>query len=46
MAIKIIDGTVLSVDYLISYYLTIALFYAESYNLVSEPGSERNDNYE
>ena len=46
MAIKIIDGTVLSVDYLISYYLTIALFYAESYNLVSEPDSERNDDYE
>ncbi|KAF5250378.1 hypothetical protein FANTH_4411 [Fusarium anthophilum] len=41
-AIKIIEGTALSVDYLISYYLTITLFYAESYNLVSKTDDEDN----
>lgn len=31
--INICQGTALSVDYLMSYYLTVVLFYAESYNL-------------
>lgn len=32
--IHLIDGSALSIDYLLSYHLTIVLFYAESYNLV------------
>jgi hypothetical protein len=31
--INVVQGTALSVDYLLSYYLTVVLFYAESYNL-------------
>jgi hypothetical protein len=31
--INVCKGTALSVDYLMSYYLTVVLFYAESYNL-------------
>jgi hypothetical protein len=31
--INVCQGTALSVDYLLSYYLTVVLFYAESYNL-------------
>jgi hypothetical protein len=32
-AVNIAQGSALSVDYLLSYYLTVVLFYAESYNL-------------
>lgn len=44
-AINISQGSALSVDYLLSYYLTVVLFYAESYNLEIkhqgiEPGHE------
>lgn len=41
--INIIDGSALSIDYLLSYYLTVVLFYAESYNLVrrSNPEGDR-----
>jgi hypothetical protein len=39
-AINIIDGLALSLNYLISYYLTIVLFYTESYNLVPIPRVE------
>ncbi|RYP44607.1 hypothetical protein DL768_008928 [Monosporascus sp. mg162] len=35
-AINLTAGTALSVDYLLSFYLTVVLFYAESYNLVIE----------
>jgi hypothetical protein len=42
-AINIVDGSALSVDYLISYYLTIVLFYAESYNLVVKDGDKDTD---
>ncbi|KAH8744266.1 hypothetical protein F5883DRAFT_511743 [Diaporthe sp. PMI_573] len=34
VVINTVKGTALSVDYLIVYYLTIALFYSESYNLL------------
>jgi len=37
-AINIVDGKALSIDYLISYYLTVILFYSESYNLHLEAG--------
>lgn len=30
---NVVQGTALSVDYLLSYYLTVVLFYAQSYNL-------------
>jgi hypothetical protein len=32
-ALNIAHGSALSVDYLLSYYLTVVLFYAESYNM-------------
>ena len=41
-AINVIDGSALSIDYLLSYYLTIVLFYSESYNLVREWGPRSN----
>lgn len=31
--VNIMKGSALSIDYLLSYYLTVVLFYAESYNL-------------
>lgn len=37
-AINVVDGKALSIDYLISYYLTVILFYSESYNLRLEVG--------
>ncbi|KAH7320716.1 hypothetical protein B0I35DRAFT_198982 [Stachybotrys elegans] len=42
--IHIIDGSALSIEYLLSYYLTIVLFYAESYNLVRriDPEGDRS----
>ncbi|KAJ8071921.1 hypothetical protein OCU04_002226 [Sclerotinia nivalis] len=40
--IEIVSGTALSIDYLLSYYLTIALFYAESYNLVYERPDQKD----
>ncbi|KAH8169130.1 hypothetical protein LIA77_11256 [Sarocladium implicatum] len=40
--VRLIDGSALSVDYLLSYYLTIVLFYSESYNLVREENTTRN----
>lgn len=33
-AIKTIDGAAFAIDYLLSYYLTVILFYCESYNLL------------
>jgi hypothetical protein len=36
VAINTVRGVSLSIDYLIVYYLTIALFYSESYNLTSK----------
>ncbi|KAH8422365.1 ankyrin repeat domain-containing protein [Aspergillus melleus] len=36
------EGSTLSVDYLIVYYLTIALFYSESYNLLEKSESSSN----
>jgi len=38
--INVIEGSALSIDYLLSYYLTIVLFYSESYNLVREWGRD------
>jgi hypothetical protein len=42
-AINVVNGSALSVDYLLSYYLTIVLFYAESYNLVQSSNQEDED---
>lgn len=42
--INVCQGTALSVDYLLSYYLTVVLFYAESYNLeIRLPNDEDGD---
>ncbi|KAJ5921071.1 hypothetical protein N7466_009397 [Penicillium verhagenii] len=32
-AIKVVDGKALAIDYLLSYYLTVILFYSESYRI-------------
>lgn len=37
-AISVVDRKALSIDYLLSYYLTVILFYSESYNLRLEVG--------
>jgi hypothetical protein len=34
------QGTALSTDYMIVYYLTVALFYCESYNLLAKEDSQ------
>ncbi|KAH8586905.1 hypothetical protein B0O99DRAFT_643236 [Bisporella sp. PMI_857] len=39
-AINIVDGKALAIDYFISYYLTVILFYSESYNLRLEVGEK------
>jgi hypothetical protein len=40
VTIDVVRRSALSVNYLLSYYLTVALFYAESYNLVQQKNDE------
>jgi hypothetical protein len=42
-AINVLDGSALAIDYLLSYYLTIVLFYSESYNLVRQWGEDADE---
>ena len=45
VAIKTVRGSGLPINYPIVYYLTVALFYAESYNLMRKNNGEKGYSY-